>query len=410
MNESAQTYIPWRLVFAMCVSEILAMVGFASFAALLPTFISEWSLTNTEAGWISGLYFAGYMGAVPVLVGITDRIDPRTIFAGSAALGALASLGFVLFADGAWSAGALRALAGVGLAGTYMPGLKVLSDRIKGPRQSRAVSFYTSSFSIGAAVSFVVAGELGASLGWHWAFAMAAIGGAGAFAVVILAVRPFPPPGRDAAAPWFRSLDFRPVLRNRIAMGFVLAYGAHAWELLGQRSWIVAFLLFSQSIQPESGGWVVPATIVAAAINLFGVPGSIFGNELAIRFGRVRLAVGVGLVSAVMGCGIGFTASLPYLVVVGLCIVYGIANYTDSSAVTAGAVAAALPQNTGATMAVHSFVGFAGGFLGSLAFGAVLDLAGGRTDVAAWGMGFVSLGLAAALGPLALLLLSRRSG
>ena len=129
MSEPTQTSIPWRLVVAMCVAQILAMIGFAGFAALLPTFISEWQLTNAEAGWISGLYFAGYMGAVPFLVGITDRIDPRTIFAFSAALGALASISFAMFAEGLWSAAILRALTGAGLPGTYMPGLKVLSDR-----------------------------------------------------------------------------------------------------------------------------------------------------------------------------------------------------------------------------------------------------------------------------------------
>ncbi len=408
MSEPAATSIPWRLVFAMCAAEILAMVGFASFAGLLPTFISEWRLTNTEAGWISGLYFAGYMGAVPVLVGITDRIDPRTIFAFSAALGALASLCFALFADGLWSAAILRALAGVGLAGTYMPGLKVLSDRIQGPKQSRAVSFYTSSFSIGAALSFVLAGELGAWLGWQWTFAAAAMGAAAAFASVILAVRPFAPPGRVEAASLSRLLDFRPVLRNRIAMGYVLAYGAHAWELLGQRAWIVAFLLFSQSLQPAGAEWLISATIVAALINLFGVPASILGNELALRFGRVRLAVTAGLISAAIGCGIGFSAPLPYLAVVGLGILYGIANYTDSSTVTAGAVAAAPRGYTGAPMASHSFVGFGGGFLGSLVFGIVLDQAGGGADVVAWGLGFASLGIAAAFGPVALLMLSRR--
>jgi len=268
MSEPVQTSIPWRLVFPMCVAEVLAMAGFATFAALLPTFISEWRLTNTEAGWISGLYFAGYMGAVPILVGITDRVDPRSIFAFSAALGALASLGFVLFADGLWTGAIFRALAGVGLAGTYMPGLKVLTDRIQGPAQSRAVSIYTSSFSIGAALSFVLAGELGPRLGWQWAFAAAAIAGALALAIVILAVRPFTPPGRAEAASLSRLLDFRPVLRNRIAMGYVLAYGAHAWELLGQRAWIVAFLLFSQSLQPPGADWLIPATVVAALVNL----------------------------------------------------------------------------------------------------------------------------------------------
>ena len=408
MSEPDQASIPWRLVFAMCVAQILAMIGFASFPALLPTFISEWRLTNTEAGWVSGLYFAGYMGAVPILVGLTDRIDPRAIFVFSAALGALASIGFALFADGLWSAAVLRALAGAGLAGTYMPGLKVLSDRFQGPKQSRAVSYYTSSFSVGAGVSFILAGEFGAWLGWRWAFAAAAVGGVIALAIVIVAVRPFAPAGRDKTATLTRLFDFRPVLRNRIAMGYVLAYGAHAWELLGQRAWIVAFLLFSQSLQPENAGWLISATLVAGLINLFGVPASILGNEFALRFGRVRLAVTTGLISAGIGCAIGFAAPLPYLAVVGLCIVYGMANYADSSTVTAGAVTAATRGYTGATMAVHSFVGFGGGFLGSLVFGVILDLAGGSSSVAAWGMGFISLGLAAALGPVALLMLSRR--
>ena len=410
MNESTQTPIPWRLVFVMCSAQILAMIGFASFPALLPTFISEWHLSNAEAGWISGLYFAGYMGAVPVLVGITDRIDPRTIFAISTSIGAIASISFALFAEDLWSAAILRALAGAGLAGTYMPGLKVLSDRYKGPKQSRAVSFYTSSFSVGAGLSFIFAGELGAWLGWRWAFAAAFAGGLIALVIVIMAVRPFAPQGPNMAATRSKLPDFRPVLRNRIAMGYVLAYGSHAWELLGQRSWIVAFLLFSQELQFEGKGWLISATLIAGLINVFGVPASILGNELALKFGRVRLAVTTGLISAAIGCVIGFTAGLPYFAVVALCIVYGMANYTDSSAVTAGAVAAAPPGYTGATMAVHSFIGFAGGFLGSFLFGVILDFAGGTSNIVAWGLGFASLGVVAALGPIALLTLSRDNG
>jgi hypothetical protein len=36
-------------------------------------------------------------------------------------------------------------------------------------------------------------------------------------------------------------LDFRPVLRNRAALGYILGYGAHCFELYGMRTWIVAF-------------------------------------------------------------------------------------------------------------------------------------------------------------------------
>ena len=35
----------------------------------------------------------------------------------------------------------------------YMPGLRLLSDRISGPHQSRYIAFYTSFFGIGIALS-----------------------------------------------------------------------------------------------------------------------------------------------------------------------------------------------------------------------------------------------------------------
>ncbi|HSR71916.1 MAG TPA: hypothetical protein VLL72_05995, partial [Kiloniellales bacterium] len=68
------------LVVTMCLAEIASMLGFGSFPALQPIFFAEWRLTNTEAGWINGIYFGAYMAAVPVLVALTDRIDPRRIY------------------------------------------------------------------------------------------------------------------------------------------------------------------------------------------------------------------------------------------------------------------------------------------------------------------------------------------
>jgi MFS family permease len=34
----------------------------------------------TQAGWISSAFFAGYVAAVPLLVGLTDRFDARRIY------------------------------------------------------------------------------------------------------------------------------------------------------------------------------------------------------------------------------------------------------------------------------------------------------------------------------------------
>ncbi len=41
------------------------------------------------------------------------------------------------------------AMNGAGLAGTYMPGLKILSDRIQSGELTRHIAFYTAFFGIG---------------------------------------------------------------------------------------------------------------------------------------------------------------------------------------------------------------------------------------------------------------------
>jgi MFS family permease len=394
------------LVAAFCAAEILSMAGFATFPALLPTFQAEWGIDNTDAGWISGIYYAGYLGAVPVLVSLTDRVDPRRIYLFSLGLGAAALLGFALIATGFWTALALRALAGVALAGTYMPGLKALSDRIEGPGQSRALAFYTSSFGIGSSLSFFLAGELETRLGWQWAFGLSSVGPLVAIPLALAVLRPAPPPRH--AVPDTRLLDFRPVLARPGAMGYILAYCAHNWELFSMRSWIVAFFAFSQAQQADgAAGWLLP-TALAGIVNLVGVPSSILGNELAVRFGRRRWVILVMGLSAVTACLIGFSAALPFAAVVLFFLVYAALVSGDSASITAGAVANAPPGYRGATMALHACIGFTGAFLGPLAVGVVLDLSGGGTTTISWGLAFVTAGLGVAMGPLALIVLGRR--
>jgi MFS family permease len=271
-----------RFVIAMCAAEVFGMLSIGTFQALIPEFQALWAIDNTDAGWISGIYFAGYVGAVPLLSSLTDRIDPKKIMLASLALGGAASLAFALFAEGFWSALILRALQGVGLAGTYMPGLKALSDQVEGPRQSRYVAFYTASFGIGTGLSYLLAGAIAPDYGWGWAFGVNAIGAALA-AILILIILPWAK--ARAATPEHHFLDFRPVLRNRPAMGYILAYCGHNWELFAFRSWAVAFLVFALAQNPGSG-FGIDATVIAAAATLLGVPSSVFGNELAARYGR----------------------------------------------------------------------------------------------------------------------------
>lgn len=394
-------------VVAIVMAEVLGMLGNAAFPALLPGFSAAWHLSATEAGWISGLYYAGYVASVPVLTSLTDRIDPRRVYLSAMALTVLANLGFALTASGFWSAIPWQVLGGIGLAGTYMPGLKALTDRVSGPRQSRALAIYTSGFTFGTSLSFLVAGELGPAFGWRAVYFAAAAGAVLAFGLAAWALaKPAPAPARDAL-PATKLLDFRPVFANRAAMGFVIAYGCHVWELFGMRTWIVAFLVFNASQQPAGQARWNP-TWIATAISLFGIFFSIGGNEISLRFGRRRTLIVLMLLSAASACAIGFAGALDSGLVALLCLAYGAILMADSSSLTAGAIERAYEGYRGATMAVHSSVGFLGAFLGPLLFGTVLDWGGGVTSLEGWGVAFASLGIAVACGPLALVLLRPR--
>ena len=152
-----------------------AQIGAYTWPALLPGFLAEWHLTNREAGWITGIFYAAYTVSVPVLVTLTDRVDARAVYLSGVALTVASHLGFAAFVDGPWGAAAARALAGVGWAGTYMTGLKLLADRVEPVLMSRAVAGHAASIGIAGAMSFVFAGTIGRWLGWRGAFAAAAV-------------------------------------------------------------------------------------------------------------------------------------------------------------------------------------------------------------------------------------------
>jgi len=103
------------------------------------------------------------VGVLP-LVALTDR----TIFLVCSALSALSSSGIAL-SDGLPPALVWRGVGGIALAGMYMPGLRALTDGVAGAMRARAAAWYTSSFTLGSSLSFLL-GQAGLLWDWHNAF------------------------------------------------------------------------------------------------------------------------------------------------------------------------------------------------------------------------------------------------
>ena len=121
---------PAATIMTAFVAEVFGMAAIVSFPALMPLFMPLWQLSEVEAGWIGGIYFAGYAVAAPLFGLLSDRWSGRAVFLWSMAGAVAASLAFALLAEGAWSAGALRFVQGFAFAGIHMPGMKAVTEAV----------------------------------------------------------------------------------------------------------------------------------------------------------------------------------------------------------------------------------------------------------------------------------------
>ena len=378
------------------------MLGSQTYAALLPELRDEWAISNAQAGVVGGMFFAGYIATVSYWTALTDRVDARKVYLAGGLLAAAGGVGFGWGVSGFATAIVFQVMLGAGIAATYMPGLRILSDRISGPAQSRNIAFYTSFFGIGTALSLAIAGAVAPVAGWRAAFVVSAAGPLLAGLMVLgLVPKSVVPPGGKAFS-WrtlFPVAAWRKVLAIRAAAGYTAGYFVHCLELFGSRAWMVAFLAFSTGL--HAGGtfpWQLPA--IAAVVNLASVPASIVGNEIALRMGRRRWITIAMAGSGAGGILLGFSAPWFWVVVLLILVAYSMLVMAESATLTAGLVAAAPAELRGAAMGLYSLCGFAGGMLGPMVYGVALDAAGGAGSHGAWIAGYAAIGMGCLVAPL----------
>jgi hypothetical protein len=276
-----------------------------------------------------------------------------------------------------------------------MPGLKALTDRLPVAAQSRGYRVLYRHFRCRrrpvVSLDRTAAGPRAL---------------AGLFAVAAACAAPWPscssgvvsppaPPNR-AHSP-ARSLA--QVLGDRRTLAFCGGYFGHNWELFGFRAWLVAYLSWTHADSPDP--WTAMPGLVAALATFLAVPASVLGNEGAHRWGR-----SAGCRASCLCPARWRSSSLLGRPVRGLLVplllLYAASMNLDSAALTAGLLTeTASRPDRGTALALYSAIGFAGGFIGPVAFGIALD-AFGRADPAGWAAGFVTgLGVGSDAGPLA---------
>jgi len=356
---------------SVALSATLALVLLPSQlpAAALPLLRTEWNASSAALGWVVSAYLLGYAAAVLVVLPLTDRIRPSRVIAIGALVTALANIGFAFAAHDVITASALRVIAGFGLAGVYMPGVRLVAQSSDPARRGTAVGLYVAAFYLGGSLSFLATGLLLEPVGWRGA---AVILGAVALAAVPIAM--FSSRGIPQTTGERAHLDLR-VLRNAPLVRTIVAYVGHSWELFILRAWLAAFLAAAfalRGLSPTDAS--ATASQWAALLLALGVPGVFVGGWLSDRVGRLRAALLYALGSGAISVGFGTLLFAPWPAIVAIGGMYGALVAADSAVYSTAVTELAPAARIGSAQALQAVAGFGIGSLGPVAAGVTLDL------------------------------------
>jgi len=359
---------------SLALSATLALVLLPSQlqAAALPLLRTEWNASSGELGWVVSAYLLGYAAAVLVVLPLTDRVPPSRVIIIGALVTAIANLAFAFFAHDVITGSLLRVVAGFGLAGVYMPGVRLVAQSSDPARRGRAVGLYVAAFYLGGSLSFLATGVLLGPFGWRGAAIILGAVGLGALPVAAISSRGIPDSRGERA-----HLDLR-VLRNAPLVRTITAYVGHSWELFILRAWLAAFLAAAfalRGLSPTDAS--ATASQWAALILALGVPGVFVGGWLSDRVGRTRAALLYALGSGAISIGFGTLLFAPWPAIVAIGGIYGAIVAADSAVYSTAVTELAPAARIGSAQALQAVAGFGIGSLGPVVAGVALDLGSG---------------------------------
>jgi MFS family permease len=386
----------WRALALLATAMVLSMTTWFSASAVLPQLRTIWTLSSTEAAWLTIAVQLGFVtGAlISAVTNLPDRIPARHVFFG-ASVGAATVNGLVALCSGPAAALPLRFATGCFVAGIYPPALKVMATWFQRGR-GLALGVMVGALTVGSALPHLINGIGG--LPWQQVVLAASVSTLAGGLIAQLLVRdgPFPFPRG--------SFEPRYLLRAFADPGVRLAnlgYFGHMWELYAMWSWFAVFL--GESLHAANP---TASTKTAAGLGTFlvigaGAVGCYLGGVLGDRWGRTRTTAAAMAISGTCALLIGLTFGGPLWLVLGVGILWGVTVVADSAQFSAMVTELADQAYVGTALTVQLAVGF------SLTV-VTIWLVPLLRDAVTWRWAFALLALGPALGVAAMLRLRAR--
>ena len=276
-------WLVFALTFGLLISDYMSR---QVLNAVFPLLKSEWMLTDSQLGWLSGIV-ALMVGLLTLpLSFLADRFGRVKSLTIMAVLWSLATLGCAL-AESYGQMFTARFLVGVGEAAYGSVGIAVVMSIFPKEMRATLASAFMAGGMCGSFLGMALGGVMAEHLGWRWAF-----GGMAAFGLILALLYPIVVkekkinPSGQAYTKEQQPVKVKNALKTLYSSRTVVAtYIGSGLQLFVAGSiivWMPSYLNRYYAMPTDKAG------ILAAVIVLGGAVGTIFCGMLSDRLGRVR--------------------------------------------------------------------------------------------------------------------------
>ncbi len=287
MKNTEHTASPHRILFLLLLIFIFSHIDRQLLSILLPLIKVEFTLTDTQLGFLAGSTFALFYAVFGLPAGwLADHYNRCTIILYSFAAWSVFTALFGL-AQNFLHLIIARTSVAIGEAGSSPASHSIIADIYPKNRRSRPMAIYASGINIGILFAFLIGGILGQQLGWRHTFVL--MGVVGIIGAVIISrylsepvrqhtrLRPeFPYNPHQGLTAKLRSFWWNKTLRY-LLLGCTLAN----FVAISANAWIPSFLVRQHDFSLLQAG-----VFLSISIGVVGTLGTYWGGQITEKLAK----------------------------------------------------------------------------------------------------------------------------